>query len=77
RSYPLIPHPEGGRHQKRTSEGRAARLFDLHAIIEQQHTGNVEGTVGDVFNQFPNSSAFEGLAKATQKDYQWCAQAIQ
>lgn len=59
------------------SQGRAARLSDLHAIIEQQHTGNVKGTVGDVFNQFHHSSEFAGLAKATQKDYQWCAQAIQ
>ncbi|MDD0927283.1 integrase [Xylella fastidiosa subsp. multiplex] len=77
RWYTLIPHPEGGRHQKRTIAGRAARLSDLHAIIEQQHTGNVKGTVGDVFNQFHHSSEFAGLAKATQKDYQWCAQAIQ
>ncbi|EWS77516.1 hypothetical protein AF72_10645 [Xylella taiwanensis] len=43
---------ERGQHQKRTVASRETYLHDLHTIIEQQQTGVIRGTLGDVFDKF-------------------------
>ncbi|WP_235567568.1 MULTISPECIES: integrase [unclassified Lysobacter] len=51
----------------------AARLSELHAIVEVAAGGDVRGTLTYVCGQFEKSTEFKELAKETQRDYRWCA----
>lgn len=71
RWYRFEPHPEGGR-RKVTVAGRAARLSELHAIMEEAQGKGAPGTLGYVFDRFRESKDFKGLAASTRRDYEWC-----
>lgn len=67
------PHPEGGRPVAKTVAGPAARLSDLHVIMEQRAGGDLRGTVGFVIAQFEKSTEFRALSAGTRRDYKYCA----
>lgn len=60
----------------RTVASAAARLSDLHAIMEQRAGQDARGTIGYVIEKFEQSTEFAGLAKRTQTDYQNYAKGI-
>jgi site-specific recombinase XerC len=62
-------HPEGGRRVKRTIAHAAARLSDLHAMVEERSSGVARGTLRFLFDRYHASSAFKELATGTRKNY--------
>ena len=71
RWYVLDPHPEGGRARKRTVAGPAARLSDLHTIVEQRRGVDTSSLRG-VCALFRESPDFRQLAPTTRKSYDYC-----
>jgi hypothetical protein len=71
RWYVIEPDPEGGVRAK-TVASAAARLSDLHAIMEQRAGKDARGTVGHVMVQFKGSTVYAELAKGTRDDYDYC-----
>lgn len=76
RWYVLEPHPEGGRRRAVTVAGPAARLSDLHAIMEQRAGGDARGTIGYLMTLFKGSTDYRGLSPSTQDDYDYCARVV-
>lgn len=76
RWYRLDPCPEGGRTRKKTVASAAARLSELHDIMEQARGGQLRGTVAYVFDQYLASAKFRQLAAGTQRDYAWADKAV-
>ena len=68
------PHPDGGRPRKRTVAYAAARLSELHAIVEKRLTGQTRGTLTYLVDRFIESTEFRELAIDTQRDYRWCGE---
>lgn len=75
RWYVLEPHPEGGT-RARTVASAAARLSDLHAIIEQRKGKHARGTIGFVIEQFEESTEWTDLSSSTRADYSYCAEIV-
>lgn len=75
RWYVIEPNPEGGL-KKPTVAGPAARLSDLHSIMERRAGSDVRGTVGFVMTQFRSSTEYEKLAQGTRDDYDYCDREI-
>lgn len=76
RWYVLEPHPEGGRRRARTVATAAARLSELHAIMEQLSGRDARGTIGYLISQFEDSTEFAELSVNTQQAYRQCAKAV-
>lgn len=77
RWFVYAPHPEGGRPIKATVANAAARLSELHAIIEARRTGHTAGTLSHLFDQFHRSLEFKELELLTQKHYKAYAKALE
>lgn len=71
RWYVIEPNPEGGL-KKPTVAGPAARLSDLHSIMESRAGSDQRGTIGFVMTQFRSSTEYARLAKTTKADYDYC-----
>jgi site-specific recombinase XerD len=73
RWYVREPHPEGIGDRTSTVATAAARLSDLHSIMESRSGAARRGTVGYVMDQFHESTEFKALAAGTQKSYRTSA----
>ncbi|GHH52957.1 site-specific integrase [[Pseudomonas] boreopolis] len=69
RWYVLEEHPEGGGRVKVTVARAAARLSELHAIMEGRRTGRTTGTLTYLDRKFRESSEWRELSKSTRDDY--------
>jgi len=75
RWYIIEPDPEGGVRTK-TVAGTAARLSDLHAIVEQRAGKDAQGTISYVMAQFRESTEYGELSPSTRKTYDQCERAV-
>lgn len=75
RWYVIEQHPEGGL-RKPTVAGPAARLSDLHGIMEGRAGSDQRGTIGFVMAQFRSSTEYAKLAKTTRDDYDYCEKEV-
>jgi site-specific recombinase XerD len=76
RWYVRTPDPKRGHLVARVVAGAAARLSDLHAIVEARKGGSAKGTIAHVLDAFHVSGAFKRLAASTRKHYADYARAI-
>lgn len=72
RWYVVDTDPETGRRKTKAVASSAAKLSDLHAIMEQRAGSDARGTLGRMMTEFQQSTEFAALVDGTRKDYRYC-----
>ncbi len=68
RWYILVDQPEG-RPRKKTIAGPAAKLSELHGLVEDALTGVLRGTLQHLVDAFKKSTEYSRLTPGTRKGY--------
>lgn len=76
RWYVFDRDAETGRPKLVTVASAAAKLSDLHAIMELRDGGDARGTLGRMMADFTESAEWAGLSDATRRDYTYCSNIV-
>lgn len=76
RWFVIEPDSDGPGVRTKTVASAAAKLSDLHAIMEQRTGKDARGTLGFVMEQFRTSTEYRALASSTRSDYDYCERVL-